>query len=82
MSCPAGLFPHTFDGVSMSAPQITKATGLNRYDIAKALQADPTISTLAALKAKVVAIKSRPARGRPTIKRSSLLWNNCDRKRG
>lgn len=80
MSAP--LFPVTLDGRTYSCAELRRATGLSNYDVHRALQDDPTISTLAALKAAVVARKARPVkRNRPALKRASQLWNGGDRQR-
>lgn len=74
-------FPRIFEGQRMGCPDVMRATGMSRYDVLKAFELDPSIATTAALKAAVVTLKSRPARGKPTLKRSSLLWNGTDRPR-
>lgn len=74
-------FPVRFDGRLVSCHELMRLSGYSRWDLLKALEADPTINTLAALRAAVVARKARPARARLTIRRSSQLWNGADRLR-
>lgn len=74
-------FPHVIDGEALSLPELCRRTGLNRYDVAKVIAADPTISTVVALRDAVVAFKSRPAKLSHRPRRASLLWNGCDRHR-
>lgn len=75
------LFPHVIDGETLSLPELCRRTGLARYDVAKVIAADPTISTVVALRAAVVAFKSRPPKLSNRPRRASLLWNGCDRHR-
>lgn len=84
MSTPAAkhLFPRRIDGVLMTIPALMAASGLSRYDICRAVRADPSIATMAALREAVRTYKSRPTRLAHRPVRSSSLWNGATRPRG
>lgn len=75
------LFPRLMDGVAMTIPALIKASGLTRYDICRAVRADPSIHTMDALRAAVRAYKSRPSRLVHRPARSSMLWNGATLER-